>query len=227
MSNTQNVKFVIAEDDKVFQELAKIILNSISGSSVVGFGTTVSDVVALCRTHRPDFLILDWFLEDGNGLDVLVPAREEHPALRTFLLTEYPDEAIQEELLSLGVCAFLSKESGVEKILSAFRQAMSGGIYFDYSGRSKASPLKTRAPASVKSPSVSSLPDVSLTKREQEVAALVAEGFSSKEIASKLYLSTRTIEKHRANIYNKINVNDAVSFSRWWFQLQHKSGSEA
>jgi len=111
----------------------------------------------------------------------------------------------------LGVNGYVDKTEPIEYVLSAVETVRSGGMFFASRVRAKGGTVTTFA--GTRPPL-----DVPLTPREQEIARLVAAGQMSKEIASKLNLSVRTVEKHRANIMEKVGVREVASLTRWCIQ---------
>ena len=113
--------------------------------------------------------------------------------------------------MALGVNGYVDKTEPIEYVLSAVETVRGGGMFF-------ASRVRAKGGAGAVLAGVRKPLDVPLTEREQEIARLVAAGQMSKEIASQLNLSVRTVEKHRANIMEKIGVREVASLTRWCIQ---------
>ena len=113
------------------------------------------------------------------------------------------------ELMTIGVSGYVDKTEPIEYVLSAVETVRGGGMFFA---------SKVRARGGSSSGLIRKPLDVPLTEREQEIARMVAAGQMSKEIASQLNLSVRTVEKHRANIMEKVGVREVASLTRWCIQ---------
>ena len=151
--------------------------------------------------------------------------RAKLPATRILVLTGHPDGDLPARLIGQGVHGFVDKEAPLSYVLQAVESVMSGGMFFTshipptatVSGRKAGPKVQPSVKTGPDSPAVAAV-ERALSMRELEVARFVAEGSSSKEIASRLDLSVRTVEKHRANIMDKIGVREVASLVRWCVQ---------
>jgi DNA-binding NarL/FixJ family response regulator len=155
-----------------------------------------------------------------HGLEVVREIRAKLPATRILVLTGHPDGDLPARLISQGVHGFVDKSAPINYLIQAIESVIAGGMFFATNVPPKTSAAGAQQPKvepSVKAgPPVASLDAIkTLSARELEVIRLVAEGHSSKEIADRLDLSVRTVEKHRANIMDKINVKEVASLVRW------------
>ena len=137
--------------------------------------------------------------------------RRAVPDMKILVITAHPSERLPADLMVLVVNGYVDKTEPIEYVLSAVETVRSGGMFFASRVRAKGGSAHglpvTRPPL-----------EVPLTEREQEIARLVAAGQMSKEIAAKLNLSVRTVEKHRANIMEKVGVREVASLTRWCIQ---------
>jgi DNA-binding NarL/FixJ family response regulator len=174
--------------------------------------STGAEGIELCRRERPDALLVDLLLPDQQGVDVVRTLRPDFPDLIVMLMTAHPRNDLPRELLKLGVQGFADKTANGPDLAKTIRSVMAGGLsYISAAGLAKP-PLDPIITLPGNAENVK--PDV-LTVREREIASLVVGAMSSKEVAAKLGLSTRTVEKHRANIYAKLGVRDVVGLTRW------------
>ncbi|MES2693272.1 MAG: response regulator transcription factor, partial [Verrucomicrobiota bacterium] len=131
---------------------------------------------------------------------------------KILVITAHPSERLPADLIVLGVNGYVDKTEPIEYVLSAVETVRSGGMFFASRVRAKGG----TPPAGFTG--VKPTLQVPLTEREQEIARMVAAGQMSKEIAAKLNLSVRTVEKHRANIMEKVGVREVASLTRWCIQ---------
>ena len=157
-----------------------------------------------------------------HGLEVVREVRAKLPNTRILVLTGHPDGDLPARLISQGVHGFVDKSAPLNYVLQAIESVIAGGMFFAAHIPPKTSgtaQFPKVEPAVKAGPQTTSLGAVeTLSARELEVARLVAEGYSSKEIADRLDLSVRTVEKHRANIMDKIKVSEVASLVRWCVQ---------
>lgn len=205
-------RVMMIEDDPVYRQFVRQVLKKIEGVELVGEAATAKEGVALCEKLRPDALLLDLHLPDQQGVEVVRALRPSLPDMIVVLLTAHPRNDLPRELLKLGVQGFADKTATAADLAKAIRSVFAGGLsYTSVAGLAKPPPEPT---ISLPGHSENVKPEV-LTAREREIAMLVAAALSSKEVAAKLDLSTRTVEKHRANIYAKLGVRDVVGLTRW------------
>jgi DNA-binding NarL/FixJ family response regulator len=214
---------VIIEDDEVFRRILAMALGRVRGLVVAGTFAEGKSGLEYCLREKPGLLVVDLFLPGIHGLEIVKEVRARLPATRILVVTGHPDGELPARLISQGVHGFVDKNAPLSYALQAAESVISGGMFF----AAHVPPTATLAgksapkvqPGVKDNAATSSLVAVeTLSARELEVARLVAEGFSSKEIAARLDLSVRTVEKHRANIMDKIGVREVASLVRWCVQ---------
>jgi DNA-binding NarL/FixJ family response regulator len=217
------MRAVIIEDDEVFRRMLAMALNRVRGlhvASTFGDGKAGLDY---CLKEQPGLLVVDLYLPGMHGLEIVKEVRSKIPATRVLVVTGHPDGELPARLIAQGVHGFVDKNAPLSYALQAVESVMDGGMFFaahiapkqtdDGKGAPRIAPAVKEGPAT---PALAAVE--ALSARELEVARLVAEGFSSKEIAARLDLSVRTVEKHRANIMDKIGVREVASLVRWCVQ---------
>lgn len=211
-SASSTVRVVLIEDDPVYRQFVRQVLKKIDGVELIGECATGAEGIEICRREHPEALLLDLLLPDQQGVDVVKTLRPEFPDMIVMLMTAHPRNDLPRELLKLGVQGFADKTATAVELVKNIRSVLAGGLsYTSVAGLAKP-PLEPVI--SLPGHSENIKPDV-LTPREREIAVLVSGAMSSKEVAAKLGLSTRTVEKHRANIYAKLGVRDVVGLTRW------------
>ena len=197
-------------------------LSRVRGLVVSGSFKDGKSGLDFCLKDPPGLLIVDLYLPGMYGLEVVREVRNKLPNTRILVLTGHPDGDLPARLISQGVHGFVDKSAPLNYVLQAIESVVAGGMFFAAhippkatagAGGPKVEPSTKTGPATTSVNAVETL-----SARELEVARLVAEGYSSKEIADRLDLSVRTVEKHRANIMDKINVKEVASLVRWCVQ---------
>ncbi|MBX3737870.1 MAG: response regulator transcription factor [Candidatus Didemnitutus sp.] len=201
--------FVLVDDTATFRGLLKDALQRrFQPRALHDFGNA-HEALAACLAQPPDLLIVDLYLREADGRDLVRALRQRGLATKVVVLTAHPEAQLPAELVALGVAGFVDKNSPFEQIDRAVQCVLDGGMFFS-----------ATVPPPVPS-SLASLPDLprlgadALSEREREVVRLVARGMVSKEIGAQLDLSTRTVEKHRARILAKLGLHDVATLVRW------------
>jgi DNA-binding NarL/FixJ family response regulator len=201
----QKFRTVIIEDETMFRQLLLSTLRRARNLHVIGAFECGRPGLNFCLQEKPELAVVDLVLPDMKGMDIVRTLRSTLPELRILILTAHPSAQLPGELVTLGVHGYVDKAEPLEYVLKAIETVRHGGMFFASHVQAKASSRTSAVPA-LKSP---------LTKREEQVVRLVAEGQMSKEIALRLQLSLRTVEKHRENIMQKVGVRKVASLTRW------------
>jgi two-component system, NarL family, response regulator NreC len=201
---------VIADDHTVVRQGLRLLIDADDQLQVVAEAGTVPDAERLTRAHRPSVLVLDLNMHGESGLEAIPRIRESSPDTAIVVLTMQDDPAFARQALQAGARGFVLKEAADEELLEAIRLAAAGDIYLNprLGARMAATPDQPSGP-----------PD-DLSERELEVLRLIALGHTNSEIAEQLFLSTRTVETHRAHIQQKIRRTTRAELVR--YALDHR-----
>ncbi|MFA5263990.1 MAG: response regulator transcription factor [Opitutaceae bacterium] len=205
---------VLIEDETVVRHMLRIAVEqAATGMKVTSEFGDGKEGLEYCLVKPPTLLICDLSLPGMHGFDVIKSLREKQPQVRILVLTSRADATLPAQIAALGVQGYVDKTKPLPMLLEAIREVASGGIYFAAKG---VAPEPLHQPQHGPTPNLPVIPGADpLSPREIEVAKMVAEGNASKEIADKLGLSVRTVEKHRANIMDKTGVRDVASLTRY------------
>lgn len=206
----RKIRAVLIEDETMFRQLILLTLGKVKDLQVIGEFGSGKPGLEFCLREKPDLLVVDLMLPDLNGMDVAREIRRQLPETKILVITAHPSDRLPAELMALGVSGYVDKTEPIEYVLSAVDTVRNGGMFFASRVRAKGGSTPPSGPR----PQL----EIPLTEREQEIARLVATGQMSKEIAAKLNLSVRTVEKHRANIMEKVGVREVASLTRWCIQ---------
>lgn len=203
---------VLAEDHVIVREGFRAILSAEPDLCIVGEAGDGLEAYRLVLAHRPDILIADLMMPGLNGLEVIRRVRHEVPQTRCIVLSMHDQEAYVTEALRNGATAYILKDSGAAELKKAVRAVLRGHCYLG-------PPLSERDVASYVQAAQEDEglgdPYEMLTNREREVLHLTAEGMTSREVAERLSISPRTVEKHRDNLMRKLDVHSQVDLIRY------------
>ena len=200
---------VIADDHTIVRQGLRLLINADPEMQVIAEAGTVPDAERLTRAHRPTVLVLDLNMHGESGLEAIPRLREDAPDTAIVVLTMQDDPGFARQALQTGALGFVLKEAADEELLQAIRLAATGENYLNPR-------LGARLAAQPAQPS-GALDD--LSDRETEVLRLIALGHTNTEIAQQLFLSTRTVETHRAHIQQKIHRTSRAELVR--YALEH------
>jgi two-component system response regulator NreC len=209
-ADRSQVTIVIADDHTVVRQGLRLLIENEEGLQVVAEAGTVPDAERLARAHRPSVLVLDLNMPGGSSLSAIPRLGDDAPDTAIVVLTMQDDPAFARKALQAGARGFVLKEAADEELLQAIRLAADGDTYLNprLGARMAATPDTPTGP-----------PD-DLSEREAEVLRLIALGHTNSEIAEQLFLSTRTVETHRAHIQHKIHRSSRAELVR--YALDHK-----
>jgi DNA-binding NarL/FixJ family response regulator len=206
-------RVVLVEDQVAVRELLATVLRTDDQFEIVaecGDGQTACNV---CLELKPDLVILDVMLPGLNGVDVLRRFSRHLKNTRVLVFSGFQNPSLVRELLQAGAHGFVEKTARLAELRKGIQTVAEGGTYF---GPYIANLLRE----SVVNPRQSNRQELgSLTAREREILQLIAESYSTKEIALKLQVSTKTAENHRTNLMKKLNLHDVASLTR--FAIEH------
>jgi two-component system response regulator NreC len=200
------ITVVIADDHAVVRKGLRLLLDAEPGLRVVAEAGTVPDAIRMAKAHRPGVLILDLNMPGGSSLEAIPEITDTSAVV---VLTMQDDPSFARQALQSGANGFVLKEAADDELLLAVRLAADGDTYLNprLGAKLAAQPPRPEGP-----------PD-DLTEREVEVLRLIALGHTNSEIGAQLYLSTRTVETHRAHIQQKLRRSSRADLVR--YALEH------
>lgn len=207
------IRLVLADDHEMVRDGLARLLEDENELQVVGTASNGLEAVRLVERIKPDILITDLMMPGINGLEVTRQLIQRMPELKIIILSMHADEAYVLEALRNGARGYVLKESSRTDLVRAIGEVMAGRRYLS-------APLSERAIETYLSAGQQSSGDPyeRLTTREREIFQLLAEGYKNSDIANRLSVSVRTVETHRANIMEKINVRNQAEITRYAYQ---------
>lgn len=200
---------VVIEDQTAIRELVMEMLESRGKYTVIGSTADGTEGVALALKLKPDVLILDILLPGISGIEVLRRLHHTLPALRVLIFSAKTAKQLAHGLLQEGVCGFVNKSAPLSELREALDAVAEGKNWFTPSYH------KAIIDAQQSSESLVDEKGGALSGREREIAVLLAQSHSSKEVANRLNISAKTVENHRTNLMRKLGVHDVAGVIRY------------
>lgn len=203
------VRILLADDHAMLRDGVRMVLEAHPGFEVVGTADNGVEAVALAHSLHPDIAVLDVAMPVLNGLDATREIRAGCPGTEIVILSMHEGEDYLREALRAGAAGYVLKRAAAKELVGAIQAVQRGESYLD--------PALTRTLISdyVRKVDRTDLPADALTERELEVLKLVAEGLTNRQIAARLNISIKTVQSHRANLMDKLDLHDRTELVRY------------
>ena len=206
----KQTRVYIAEDHQMLREGLKAILSTRSDLKIVGEAVDGLEAIRGVKRHQPDLMLLDLSMPRMSGISVLMEAKACHPDIKILVITIHESEAYIMETLNAGANGYCSKNDSREELMLAIDIVLAGNIHLSKSvTKNVVDGFLANWKQNQTETSWSTL-----SRREKEVLKMLAEGYSSKEISAMLFISTKTVEKHRSNIMAKLDLHSVANLTR-------------
>jgi len=197
-----NTKLTIVDDHTVLRNGLELLLHNQPGIEVVGsFGTAKALIASLQQGLHTDVLLLDLQLPDMSGMDVLKKITPAYPSIKTIVLTSLDSSLVIRSLLQSGAKGYLLKNSDQDEILKAIQAVQQEEIYLSQE-------IKEILVKSTLNHKTALRIHEELSERELQILQLIAEEYTSPEIAERIHLSARTVENYRLGLMHKLDVKN-------------------
>ena len=196
------IRLMLADDHRMLREGLRRSLSD-EGFDVVGEASDGDEAVRLADAVRPDVILMDVTMPDVDGVEATRRIHQQHPEIRVVMLTMHADQSVIAEALRAGASGYLVKDCSTDEIAAAVRMAaddqssLSPGLAASMLDEVR----RLDEPATEEADRV-------VTKREEEVLQLIADGCSTPEVAERLFISQKTVKNHLASIYQKLDARD-------------------
>jgi two-component system, NarL family, response regulator DegU len=197
------VRLMLVDDHKALRQGLRRSLEEEEGFSIVGEAADGDEAVRMAPVVQPDLILRDVSMPDMDGVEATRRILQADPSRRVVMLTMHVDKDIIESAIKAGAVGYLTKDCSIDEIIEAVKMAANG--------ETALSPqLAQTMLAEVRKIDAPTIRDEDrlITKREEEVLQLIADGCSTPEVAQKLYISQKTVKNHLASIYEKLDARD-------------------
>lgn len=211
------VSLLIVDDHPVFRRGLREIIEENADFRIIGEASDGATALCLMAELKPEIAVVDIDMPQLNGLETVRALQKQQLPVSVIFLTMYKEEDMFNAAMDLGVKAYILKENAADEILAALERVSRGEAF----ASPAMSDLGRRRSDRVQELLLSKPQIEDLTSAERRILKLIAEDHTSKEIADKLQVSTKTIENHRQNVCHKLNLHGSHSLLK--FAFEHKS----
>jgi DNA-binding NarL/FixJ family response regulator len=198
------IKIVLVDDHQMFREGLKFVLEQISEFEIIGAAANGQEYMELLKNTVPDVVIMDIGMPVMDGIEATRKTTENYPNVSVIALSMFGDQEYYHRMVSVGVKGFLIKEAGIDELEKAVRIVHTGNTYFSQE-------LLRNIIVTISNTKVKPRDAQQLSKREQEVLRMICKGFTTKEISDLLFISQKTVEGHKANLFSKTQSKNSLN----------------
>jgi DNA-binding NarL/FixJ family response regulator len=201
--NPRTIRVILADDHPIVRAGIREALREIPGVEVVGEANDGRAAVTLVQEVLPDLVFMDISMPSLNGLEATERIIKAMPKVRVVILSRHENEEYYWRALRVGASGYLLKNAVITELKDALQRVVGGEIYLS---RAVAAQLRHKAPLSqiARTPS----PVEQLSERQRDILQLIAESYTTKAIALELKLSPKTVEYHRMQLMQRLNISD-------------------
>lgn len=203
----EKIKIILVDDHQMFRDGVKAVLSDEEDIDIVGEVGNGKDLYKLLESITPDLIITDISMPDISGIEVAKYLSDNYTDIKILILSMHSNEEFITKALNVGANGYLPKDTAMSELLEAIHTIYKGENYFNKeisdtilkSLRNKTNESNAK----------------SLTNREKEIIELVVDGLTNKEIADKLFISIRTVDSHKNNIMQKLNLKSSIELVKY------------
>ncbi len=203
----KEIRVLLVDDHKIVLDGVEALLSDLDGFNCVATADNGQKALDLLKVFDIDVILMDIDMPVMNGMEATRAVKRDYPNVKVISLTQHSERGMVKQLLECGSDGYLLKNINRDELALAIRKVYEGQNYF-----SSEVTMSLAGKAVEKNASGS---DVEITEREIEILTLIAEGFSSKQIGEKLFISPRTVDTHRTNLMNKLDIHNIAGLIRF------------
>ena len=206
----ETIKVVLAEDHTIVRQGLRSILEQHAGIEVIAEAENGREAVRIAEQMKPDVVLMDFSMPGLNGLEATRQIKQRVPDVKVLVLTRHANREYIESILRAGASGYLIKKSAADRLIIAIQSVARGDSFLDPS-------ISRMIIAGYLHPAAGETEghDVKLTPRQREVLQLIVEGHPNREIASTLHISVKTVENHRANLMQKLDLHSTADLTQY------------
>jgi len=209
------IKLFILDDHQMLIDGLKSLLETEKAYEFIGSAQNGLEALAFISNNIPDVVLTDINMPVMNGVDFTKQLKKKHPEVKVIALSMFNEKGPISDMLAAGASGYILKNTGKEELLNALQKVASGGTFLS-------DEVAVEIMKSIQQPNLRNEPpaQINITKREKEIIQLIAKEYSNAQIAEQLFISERTVETHRKNIFHKVNTKTVVGLIK--FAIENK-----
>jgi DNA-binding NarL/FixJ family response regulator len=205
-----NIRVLLADDHKIFRDGLRTLIEKESGMEVIADAENGRKAITLAEKLLPNVIIMDVSMPDMNGIEATRKIVSEIPDIKVIALSMHSDRRFVLGMLEAGASGYLLKDCAFGELAGAIHQVVTGNTYLS----PKIADVVVKGYLN-KTNESSATAVALMTSREREILQLIAEGLTAKEIAAHVFLSIKTVETHRRNIMQKLNMHSVAEMTKY------------
>jgi DNA-binding NarL/FixJ family response regulator len=202
------IRVLLADDHTLVRAGFRTLLQGLESVSIVAEAEDGREAVALTKSEHPDVVLMDIAMPRLNGIEATARIMETDPHIRVIILSMHPNEEYVLRALRVGAAGYILKDANLTELEMAIRSVAQGETYLS-------PPISKQVADYVRRVDEETATLDRLTPRQREVLQLIAEGFTNREIAQQLGISTKTVESHRAHLMDRLDIHDIAGLVRY------------
>ncbi len=203
------IRLLLADDHTLVRTGFRTLLQNLDGVQIVAEAEDGREAIALAEAKHPDVVLMDIAMPRLNGLEAMARILETQPHVRVIILSMHPNEEYVLRALRIGAAGYLLKDADLTELTLALRSVTQGQTYLS-------PPISKQVTDYVRRVGEEPTDDLErLTPRQREVLQLIAEGLTNREIALALEISVKTVESHRTELMNRLDIHDIAGLVRY------------
>lgn len=202
-----SIKLLLADDQSLIRDGLKTVLGLEKDIEVVGTARNGVEACRMTEILQPDVLLLDIRMPEMNGVECIKVIKKEYPGVKVIMLTTFNDDEYIVEALANGASGYILKDIEMEKLIEAIHDAVHGKMIMYSNVAARLAENLCKLPLGKKKEENITC-SLGFSVREKEIACMMVQGFTNKQISAALYMSEGTVRNYISNIYSKIGITD-------------------
>ncbi|BAD39906.1 response regulator [Symbiobacterium thermophilum] len=215
------IRVLLVDDHAILREGIRYLLSASGEVEVIGEAQDGVEALEMVEKLRPDAVLMDIAMPRMNGIEATKELKKRHPDLPVLILSMYDSEEYVLPILRAGAAGYVLKRAAAQELVSALKAVTSGQVILHPDvARTVMDNLQAQEspqgpPVAPRGASEAQAQLAQLTEREREVLTLIAHGLTNQQIAERLFISIKTVQAHRANLMEKLDLHDAVELTKF------------
>lgn len=215
MSMLPKTRLLIVDDHQMLLDGISALLQDVSQFEIIAKANNGKQALEILSVNKVDVVVTDINMPEMNGIELAQQIQTNFPSVKILALSMFSEKQTIRDMIDAGVSGYILKNTGKEELVGALTKISSGGLFFGDDVTNEMMRMMTDSEKNEKKRE-----EVTLTSREKEILKLIAKEYSNIQIATELFISERTVETHRKNIFRKTNTKGVVGLMKYAYEHQ-------